>query len=142
MRLSENSDEGSFVYSDYIFEVLIPSSLREANWQGAQHHTQQRRLQRVQVQNPGGHRPFPFFTEAQTNADGVTVFTDYPTTLRSSDEAVDLIFGTSSLRTDDLRQVFDQKEIANFRKTLRLLIEREVGAISFRDRVKFRRVES
>ncbi|MDQ1086770.1 TIR domain-containing protein [Siphonobacter sp. SORGH_AS_1065] len=66
-------------------------------------------------------RPFPFYIEGDISEDTVSFF-DIPTTLLSSLEAVKKIFSEDFLARDDNMDRIQRREIANFEKTMRIMV--------------------
>ena len=66
-------------------------------------------------------RPFPFYIEGNISEDNLSFF-DIPTTLLSSLETINRIFSTEFLVRDDNGERIQRREIANFEKTIRILV--------------------
>ena len=69
-------------------------------------------------------------------------WSDYPTTLRSSSDAIDLVLKESELgEFEEEREQLERKEVANFIKALTYLLRRNpaIGE-SFRGRIRFQQV--
>lgn len=66
-------------------------------------------------------RPFPFYIEGDVSDDTVSFF-DIPTTLLSSLETVNKIFSADFLARDDNFDRIQRREIANFEKTIRIMV--------------------
>lgn len=124
-------------YDDFRFQILLPGSIRDANPSGADHHVRNLNLVGVVVGKTTGHRPYPFYLDANASSDRVLVFTDYPTVLKASDEAVDHVTRDAYLSVGGMREVLEARELANFRNTISLLLDDYDDAIAFRSKVEF-----
>ena len=87
----------------------------------------------------GISRSFPFFVDTALEG-GRLVFYDYPTTLRASHEAVQLTLAGPYLGYGKYHSVLDEKEINNFERTLRILLQKP-DAVRFRDNVEIIRLK-
>ena len=123
-------------YTDFEFRIFIPRSLREANPSGAKHYMTKNKMRNVEIAVKSNHRSYPFFCSAQTMANDTVIFADYPTILKASDEAVDHITKSSYLGgLSKIRETFDARELTNFEKTIKLLLEEVPEAIAFRENI-------
>jgi hypothetical protein len=68
-------------------------------------------------------RPFPFYVSGKIGrqAKAVTLF-DIPTTMLSSRIAIEHIFTPDFLARENTRQILEDREIANFERTLRIMV--------------------
>lgn len=76
-------------------------------------------LKQITVNTP--FRPFPFYIEGDVSEDTVSFF-DIPTTLLSSLETVNKTFSADFLARDDNMDRIQRREIANFEKTIRIMV--------------------
>lgn len=102
--------------------IRLPPDLDSLNPVGLRQETE--RLTEVYVSSP--FRSFPFYLEGDTtNLRDVNLF-DIPTTLRSSQLAIQAIFEPVFLAERDNRRRLEGREIRNFRETIEKL-QREHG---------------
>lgn len=101
-----------------VIEVRIPNNLAEL-----EHDIIKRRAQSFkQVRVNAMTRAFPFYIEADLDANGLPRLFDMPTTLLASYKTIHEIFTPDFLTRDkNLAHIMD-KEIDNFERTLRMLI--------------------
>ena len=78
------------------FRIVLPNSLSDANQASAEHYCVSHRLEPAHVQTQ--YRKYPFWVQP-TIEDGNVVFWDYPTTLKSSDEAVKCVTRSAYLNS-------------------------------------------
>jgi hypothetical protein len=124
--ISERNEKGEYVdVATYpirdrypVIEVRIPNNLAEL-----EHDTIKRRTQAFnQVRVNAMTRAFPFYIEAELDANGLPQLFDMPTTLLASYKTIQEIFTADFLaRENNLGHIMD-KEIDNFEKSLRLLM--------------------
>lgn len=122
---------------EFEFRVVLPDSLNDANQTSAEHYCAARGLRATQVQTP--YRKYPFWVQPSA-ADGKVVFWDYPTTLKSSDEAVKYVTRTAYLSSDPIRKAMERRELANFEKVIHLMLSSTSEGAPFRGNVKIHRV--
>lgn len=108
-------------YDSFSLNILIPDKLElldDVNLRGAY-----RKLTRVTVNN-SKFRDFPFFVRGLPSEDqSYLELFDIPTTLRASREAIQRIFQEDYIGKSSLRNRAEAREVMNFERTLRLLLE-------------------
>ena len=111
------------------FTIFLPRRL--ADLKNRPLKKRMRDLRKVTLETPV--RPFPFYVEGELGGHTLELF-DVPTTLRSSLYAIEHIFTDSFLRKPGNRLRIERREISNFEKTLRLVLEDELedGLVQFR----------
>ena len=97
--------------------VLLPQKLSELNPAFLKRKTHS--LKQVIVNST--FRPFPFYIEGDVNENTFSFF-DIPTTLLSSHEMIHKIFSDEFLARDNNSDRIQRREIANFEKTLRIMV--------------------
>ena len=97
--------------------VLLPKKL--SNLKPAFLGRKTSNLKQIVVNTP--FRSFPVYIEGDISQDTVNFF-DIPTTLLSSLETIGKIFSDDFLATDDNMDMIQRREIANFEKTIRILV--------------------
>lgn len=97
--------------------VLLPKKL--SNLKPAFLGKKTSAMKQITVSTP--LRSFPFYIEGNISEDTVSFF-DIPTTLLASLETVGKIFSDDFLATDDNMDRIQRREIANFEKTIRILV--------------------
>ncbi len=102
------------------FRIVLPKSLKEANQASAEQFCLKQSLEHTSVKT--AHRTFPFWIQPSMEDDKL-VFWDYPTALKSSDEAVQYVSRGSYLMKSALRDALESKELRNFERTLQLLLD-------------------
>lgn len=115
------------------FRILMPRKLRDANRHAAKARVDELKLSDVSIETE--NRQYPFYASAKLEK-GNVVFWDYPTILKSSDEAVDHVTRGAFLGASPLKDIFDARELTNFEKSIRLLLDREDRAARFRDNLE------
>ena len=119
-------------YKDFSLTILIADDLRlveNKNLKGAL-----RGLDQVKVTS-SVFRDFPFYVQAKPDPSSETLdLFDIPTTMSSSKEAVRRIFKEEYVGVGDLQKRAEEREIANFEKTLGLLLDERPF---WKPRVKF-----
>lgn len=133
------TEEGSFDLrnGNFEFRIVLPDSLNDANQTSAEHYCSERGLEPTQVQTT--YRDFPFWVQPSATK-GKVVFWDYPTTLKSSDEAVKYVTRTAYLSSDPIRKAMEKRELANFEKVIKLMLSSTSEGAPFRDNVKIHHV--
>jgi hypothetical protein len=116
--------------------VVLPKSLSEASIEGAKKFTKQQKLSHFTLKTAG--RSFPFYINSKVKNKRLLFF-DYPTTLRASHDAVQMALAGPFLGRDKHYSILDRKEINNFHRTLRILLDTP-SAAEFRDNVRFKRL--
>lgn len=78
-------------------------------------------------------RPFPFYVsgEVDKQVGAITLF-DIPTTMLSSRIAIEHIFTSDFLARENTRQILEDREIANFERTLRIMVPDSIEKEFFR----------
>lgn len=118
---------------NFDFTVVLPTTLSDASIHGARKFAKTQNAQEFVLKTSS--RPFPFYVSTAVVA-GRVAFWDYPTTLRASHEAIRIALAGPYLAYGKHHAILDQKEIANFERTLRILLQ-DGTAAEFRDNVKF-----
>ena len=113
----------------------MPGSLTEANRPYAQKLFKGLPVTEFTVKST--HRSFPFWVSTSLE-DGRVVFWDYPTILRSSDEAIRYVTRGAYLARPAVRKQFEAKELGNFEKCIRLQLSSEAAAAPFRDNIEIK----
>jgi hypothetical protein len=117
---------------NFDFTIVLPATLSDASIQGARKFTKTQNAQEFVLKTSS--RSFPFYVNT-TIQHGRVVFYDYPTTLRASHEAIRIALAGPYLGYGKHHAVLDQKEIGNFERTLKILLQDGVAA-EFRDNVR------
>src|SRR5262245_40447898 len=121
----------------YIFWILHPQSASEASVVNRDECVKKLALESVSIKYKG--RSYPFFVYPERDEKGQVQFADYPTTLRSSSDAIDLVLRQGEIgEFAEEKERLERKEVTNFIKALRLLLK-DVRAIgnSFPAKVRF-----
>jgi len=124
----------------FIFWILHPRLASKASIDNRDECVKKFGLESVSVEYKG--RRYPFFVYSERDHDGQVQLADYPTTLRSSSDAIDLVLKESELgEFEEEREQLERKEVANFIKALTYLLRRNpaIGE-SFRGRIRFQQV--
>jgi hypothetical protein len=117
---------------NFDLRIVLPRLLARAGIQGQTEYVERCGLGPVSVKTPT--RSYPFFVHAQPK-DGRLQLCDYPTTLRASQEVIELALGDGALQAGSKRQrLLEAKEIENFHKALGILLQRP-EAVHFADHV-------
>lgn len=117
---------------NFDFKIVLPTTLSDASIQGAKKFTKTQNAQEFVLRTSS--RSFPFYVNS-TVTGGRVSFYDYPTTLRASHEAIRIALAGPYLGYGKHHSVLDQKEIGNFERTLKILLQDGVAA-EFRDNVE------
>lgn len=117
---------------NFDFTVVLPATLSDASIQGANKFTKAKNADEFVLNTSS--RPFPFYVNS-TVTGGRVVFYAFPTTLRASHEAIRIALAGPYLGYGKHHLALDQKEIGNFERTLKILLQDGVAA-EFRDNVK------
>jgi hypothetical protein len=117
---------------NFDFTIVLPATLSEASVEGAKKFCRVQKVDEFSLKT--GARSYPFYVSGSPKA-GRLVFYDYPTTLRASLEAVRLALAGPYLGYGKHHQILDEREIKNFERTLRILLN-DTSATEFRDNVK------
>ena len=109
--------------------VMLPSKLGDLESTALKRRTVAYKQISVSTQ----HRAFPFYIQGDigSDADNVTLF-DVPTTMLSSKIAIEHIFSDEFLARENTRQHLESREIANFERTLRIMVPEQIEADSFK----------
>jgi hypothetical protein len=107
-------------YTSFTLHVIIPDRLELLDDENLRSIL--RGLTSVKVNN-SKFREFPFYIQTLP-AEGTTHLElfDIPTTMRSSRETIRRIFGKDYVGNSDLQERAEKREVANFEKTLNLLL--------------------
>lgn len=127
------TEEVDISKDNYDFTIVLPKTLSDASTQGASKFTKS--IGAGPFELKAGARPYPFYVRSEHHG-GRVVFYDYPTTLNASQRAISLALHRSSLGSSEDHRLLEAKEIANFRRTIEILLE-EPQAAEFRTNVTF-----
>lgn len=106
---------------NFDFHIVLPSTLSLAGHEGARRFKKGRGLVDFNLPSLGAGRPYPFFVDGECR-DGRFQVYDYPTTLAASYDAIELALANDFLGQTDDHRVLERKEIANFQRTLEILL--------------------
>jgi hypothetical protein len=118
--------------NNFDFTIVLPKTLSDASVAGATMFFKSQQVQQIAI--PLSNRSYPTYVSSNVAGDRINIF-DFPTTLRASHDAVRIALAGSFMGTTRHHASLDQKEIANFAKTLRILLQKP-DAASIRDNVK------
>lgn len=121
-----------FTRGNFCFRIVMPKTLTEANRGSATRLFEKLNLDSCTVETR--HRDFPFWVSTTVGGDTLT-FWDYPTILKASDEAVEYVTRSAFLSKPTIRARFEEKELHNFERSLRLLLAGS-DASAFKDNVE------
>jgi predicted nucleotide-binding protein with TIR-like domain/nucleotide-binding STING sensor domain-containing protein len=125
---------------NFTFWILYPRLAFKASIDNRAERVRELGLESVSVKYK--ERSYPFFVYPERDDNGHVRFADYPTTLRSSSDAIDLVLKEGELgEFEEEREQLERKEVINFIKALTYLLKRNrtVGE-SFRERIRFQQV--
>jgi hypothetical protein len=124
----------------YIFRMLYPRLASKASIDYRDAYVRDQALEPVSVEYKG--RRYPFFAYPRRDEEGRIQFADYPTTLRSSSDAIDFVLRESELgEFEEEREQLERKEVTNFIKVLTYLLRRNPAIDEFfRGRIRFQEV--
>ena len=129
-------EEGNFV-----FWILYPQLASKASVTHRGECVKKLALEPVGIKHKG--RSYPFFVYRERDQEGRVQFADYPTTLRSSSDAINLVLAKQEIgQFREEKEQLERKEVANFIKALgHLIVDRavDIGG-DFPERVKFKQV--
>jgi hypothetical protein len=133
-HVTVGGEEIDISQDNFDFTIVLPKTLSDASIYGAKKFVKVKNAEQFQLSVSS--RPYNFYVNAVLEC-GRVVFYDYPTTLGASHEAVQIALAGPFLAAGQKRQVIlDGKEIANFVRTLEILLLKPSCA-EFRDNVKF-----
>ena len=119
----------------FVVNVEVPQRLKDLEPAGLAARTRQ--LNQVVLTTPS--RSYPFYVntaeELGREGDDLDLF-DIPTIMLASKRAIDRIFGDAFLADEERRELVESREIANFERTLRLLIDDATEEHHFSFRVR------
>ncbi len=127
---------------NYDFTVLVPRLASQANVKSRTDYVRELGLESVSVEkNEIPPRRYSFFVDPKISENGKINFFDYPTTLRSSYDAIMLVLRPGAVgEGKEEGQRLEEQEARNFVKALKHLFERpEAGALG--KRITFRWVD-
>jgi hypothetical protein len=113
------------------FNVIIPEDLDRVSVEWAKKLFKGERFKKIAIE--GLARNFPFYIDAEQNTDFIKLY-DYPTTLRSSKEAIDEAL-KNSYYNDEQKKALKRREIRNFQRTLKIMLEKE--DVIYKEQIKF-----
>lgn len=117
---------------NFEFTIVLPKSLSDASRAGATKFFKSERVEHIVIQLP--NRSYPTYVSSEITAGRVNIF-DFPTTLRASHEAVRIALAGQFLGQTRHHDSLDRKEIANFSKTLNILLQKP-DAANIRDNIR------
>lgn len=124
-----------FTEGKFTFHVVLPDKGAEAGHAGYNNFLLNRRLDQIEILGGvDGTRRFPFYIDSLLQ-NGYIALYDYPTTLRSSWEAIDYISRSTDISPGE-RKLMERREIVNFERTLRQLLDNSNEATNIKDKVK------
>lgn len=113
-------------YNAFVLRVVIPDNLSAIMPDALVGNVQ--RLVQIKVSTP--YRDFPFYVRARDQSPhpkrALELF-DIPTTLLASRQAIELILKDAFVGKNKDQEKLERREIRNFEKTLRFLMERDYG---------------
>lgn len=118
--------------NNFDFTIVLPATLIDASIQGARKFTKTWNTPEFVLKT--STRSYPFYVKS-TVQDGRVIFYDYPTTLRASRDAIQIALAGPYLGYGKYHEILEEKEIANFERTISILLQDGVAA-GFRDNVK------
>ena len=120
---------------NFDFYIVLPASLSGACHQGARRFAKEQGLQDLSISPNGGGRSYPFFVGVEIEGGNLQLF-DYPTTLGASYQAIEVTLASGFLGQTESQKVLEAKEIANFHRTLEILLQGP-DATGFTHRIQF-----
>lgn len=117
---------------NFDFYIVLPNNAFDASAAGALRFARGRQLTQISINGRTGSRNFPFYVDSVI-ADGRVSLFDFPTTLRAAHEAIRFAMPPSTTQREI--ELLEQREIANFERTLRRLL-RDPNYADFRDNIK------
>jgi hypothetical protein len=123
---AETVERTPLAYDSFVLHIVIPDKLSEITKGSLQSNV--RTLVQIAIETP--FRDFPFYIRAKDynrNPKRALSAFDIPTTLLASRNAIELILGGRSVGLTTDQERLEQREIRNFARTLRLLIDKEYG---------------
>jgi hypothetical protein len=121
----------------FCFKIVLPKTLAEASQEAAIRFLHERNLQNLALET--GNRAYPFHMGLKLEQ-GWPTFYDYPTTLRASRDAAQMVLAANSAADTNRYSLVEEREINNFQRTLDRLLQ-EPRAAEFRERVEILRLE-
>jgi hypothetical protein len=113
-------------YDSFVLHIVIPNNLSEVSKDNLQLRVSN--LVHISIETP--FRDFPFYIRSKDynpeSKAALSVF-DIPTTLLASRKAVELILGGGSVGLSSDQRIYERREIRNFERTLRTLLDKEYG---------------
>jgi hypothetical protein len=113
-------------YDSFTLHIVIPDNLSEVSKSSLQLSV--KNLVHIAVETP--YRDFPFYIRSKDyNPEpkaALSVF-DIPTTLLASRKAIELILDGGSVGLTSDQERLERREIRNFERTLRALLDKEYG---------------
>ena len=122
-----------FTRGNFQFYIVLPDMWADAGYEGFARFLTNRGLKKIEIQGFDKVRTFPFFIDSLPH-DGRIALYDYPTTLNASYLAIEYIGESNSMTTKE-REIMGHREIVNFERTLRHLLDTKGEAAQFRDKV-------
>jgi hypothetical protein len=124
-----------FTRGNFDFYVVLPNKGVESGHAGYDTFVQNRGLTPIEVQGGvDGRRRFPFYIDSLPHNGYISLY-DYPTTLRASWEAIDYVSRLTHILSSH-REIMERREIVNFERTLRQLLDNSIEAANIKEKVK------
>lgn len=120
---------------NFDFNIVLPVTLAGASREAARRFVKDRGLIDLNLSGNGAGRPYPFYVEVESCDQRLQLY-DYPTTLAASHRAIEITLASGFLGQTNHQRILEDKEIANFQRTLQILL-REPDAAEFRKNVHF-----
>jgi hypothetical protein len=124
-----------FTLGKFNFYIVLPDKGAESGHAGYDAFLRNRGLTQIEIRGGAdGIRRFPFYIDSLPRNGYISLY-DYPTTLRSSWEAIDYISRSTDISASE-RETVERREIVNFERTLRQLLDNSPEATNFKDKIK------
>jgi len=111
-----------------VLHVLLPRRLQDLDVDALKTRTAQ--YKQIVVKATG--RDFPFYISGTTNGEKSISLFDIPTTMLSSKIAIDRIFSAEFLARENTASRLEEREIANFERTLRIMVPEKIAERYFK----------
>lgn len=120
-----------FTRGNFRLYIVLPDSPVNAGISGYRQFLQNRGLKPIAIDAPG--RSFAFYIDS-IRRDGHIALYDFPTTIRSSWDAIEHITQETDISLEE-RNIMERREIVNFERTIYHLLKKG-GTVHFRDKVQ------
>lgn len=133
--VSENDHQGNALHTTThkitkrgpILHVLLPGRLQDLEAERFRGHYKQ-----IMVRTSGTNEFFRLYTRSKLNGSKSIVFFDVPATMLASKIAIERSFSDDFLARQNTAQHLEDREIANFERTLRLMVSNDVEKERFK----------